>query len=120
MSYLMLVLLGLSFGVLTANANIPRIRVLPLVATFVVIGSGALVLSSVPVPGLDPANLYVLGPAMLAGTLIAAPVLWKEHPLLAGLGFFERLRISFSQARMLRDTYDKPVPQDSEPSGIPG
>ncbi len=113
MSYLILVMAGLSFGVLCANANIPKIRVLPLVATFTVLAASALVVSAVPIPGLDPANTYIFAVAVFAGAILAAPILWREHPLLSGLGYFERLRISFNHPRRLRDTYDQPVPQDS-------
>ena len=112
MSYLIMVVLGLSFGVLCASANIPKVRVLPLIATFVVISGAALVLSVVPLPGVDPANFYVFAPTTLAGALLSAPVLWKEHPLLAGLGYLGRLRISLSHSRMLRDTYGQRDVQD--------
>lgn len=113
MSYLILVMAGLSFGVLCANANIPKIRVLPLVATFTVLAASALVVSAVPISGLDPANMYMFAVAVFAGAILAAPILWREHPLLSGLGYFERLRISLNQTRRLRETYDQPVPQDS-------
>jgi hypothetical protein len=99
-------LFGLAFGALWEFASTPRHKVIPFLASLVIIGLVVVVLV-VNYPE-DWAAGIILTFATLVGGTLASGVTQEGHPLLAGMGYWARVEFALRYARALR-AYAKPA-----------
>ena len=110
MSYALIIIVGLSVGMLWTSTQIPKFRLLPMIAATVVLLACIYFINLIPALNSNQSTLF--GISGIAGALLAPGILWKGHPLLVGLGFFERLKYSSRNTQMLRESLDDRTPQD--------
>ncbi|WP_271396313.1 hypothetical protein [Neomicrococcus lactis] len=108
MTYILLAVVGLSVGILFPSSLIPRTRLVPLIASVVVLFASIYFVSLIP--GINSNGSTLFGVSGLAGALLAPGFLWKDHPMLKDLGYFDRLKYSSKNFRMLRETQDEQLP----------
>ncbi|APF40240.1 hypothetical protein BHE16_03505 [Neomicrococcus aestuarii] len=108
MTYILLAVVGLSVGILFPSSLIPRTRVVPLIASVVVVFASIYFVSLIP--GIDSNGSTLFGLSGLAGALLAPGFLWKDHPMLRDLGYFDRLKFASHNFKRLRETQNEQLP----------
>lgn len=108
MTYILLAVVGLSVGILFPSSLIPRTRVVPLIASVVVVFASIYFVSLIP--GIDSNGSTLFGLSGLAGALLAPGFLWKDHPMLRDLGYFDRLKFASQNFKRLRETQNEQLP----------
>lgn len=107
MSYIVFAVVGASLGALVASSMIPKFRLIPWLSTVVVLLSNIYFISFVLETDPNKSLLFVV--SCLFGALMSSGFLWKDHPLLEGLGYFERVKFAAKNTRMLQETRSKKV-----------
>lgn len=105
MSYIVFAVVGVSFGVLVASSMIPKFRLIPWLSIVVVLLSNIYFI--VFILEADPNKSMLFAVGGLFGVLLSPGYLWKDHPLLEGLGYFDRLKFAANNYRMLRETQNE-------------
>jgi hypothetical protein len=102
MGYVVAVVFGLSIGTLVTYATIPTTRWLPYLAV------GAILVIAVGQLWQDPSGApygIVIALASAVSAALTAGVIWRDHPLLAGSGFWGRVWIAGTHASALRRSF---------------
>ena len=100
MDYVIAAAFGLSIGTLMACSVYPTTRWLPYICTSVVLAIGVGVVAFGP--AASPALGVIIGVTSCVSGLLASGVSWKEHPMLAQLGYWSRIWMIFWHTPTLR------------------
>ena len=102
MGYVVAVVFGLSIGTLVTYATIPTTRWLPYLAV------GAILVIAVGQLWQDPSGApygIVIALASAVSAALTAGVIWRDHPLLAGSGYWGRVWIAAGHTSSLRRSF---------------
>jgi len=97
---------GLAVGTLIAYSSAPTTRRVPYICSLVILGLGISTTIWGPVP--SPTAGLIIAATVIAATLLAGGVLWKDHPGLEGQGYWSRVWIASRSAHLLRRTLHSP------------
>ncbi|CAN5331587.1 hypothetical protein BH09ACT1_BH09ACT1_27920 [soil metagenome] len=93
---------GGAIGVLLCATAFPRAGRLPNVAAVAILLIG--LAATIWWIGSSPYIAFALGVAALIGGILTSGVVWEGHPLLDGVGYWQRVLIATTHSGALRET----------------